>query len=144
EQVYLDAETGASPGGTDNSVYFRLQQNTNPDYLAHFKKILTADDYNNTGQSAGVGYATGAAWHYYRFEVLKTGETTFQIFNAAGAEIMPLTSFGAQGSLSYFPSGLQFLHINGVNGGSSACAQVWVGLSSDAWPAMPMTPLSTY
>jgi hypothetical protein len=142
--AYIEAHLSDSPdtlwpvGG--NYLYWRIQENTNPDEFTHIRRIDGTEDFNETYTDA-TNNATGNIWNYYRFEQLADGNTTWSVYDAAGA-LEHTHTRAYQGTNGILPKNMQYLTVRGVNGGSNEVCQMWAGTTDDSWPSLPMVPMT--
>jgi hypothetical protein len=137
-------EDGMNSSGADvygdNYIRWQITEATNPDRWNHARVIGGVTDFAEDYTGHGQNNSTGNSWRYVFFEQLAAGNTTWSVYDEAGA-LQYTGSRAYQGTAGDFPIGLRYLQIIGFNAGT-AVAQIWIGRSTDAWPTLPMTPIS--
>ena len=123
-----------------NSIFFQLQESTNPDTYRHRRYINDVEDFDEDYQP-GTNDTSGTSWRWWFFEQLEDGNTKWEVYDLDGTLDRSVTR-AYQGSAGIIPTDLRYLCVVGHSAAPSYCAQIWVGTSDDDWPSLPMSPMT--
>jgi hypothetical protein len=124
----------------DDYIRWQISESANPDDRVHVRVIGGITDFNEDYTAHGENQSTGNAWRYVFFEQLSEGDTTWAVYDDAG--VLQYTGSRAyQGLADNFPTGLRYFQILSWNHATEV-AQIWAGRSTDAWPSLPMMPMT--
>jgi hypothetical protein len=140
--MWCDVQLTAGPTDLfgNDYVFWEIAENVSPDERVHRRIIGGVEDFNEVYTGHGENRAKGNSWRYVFYEQLKNGDTTWSVYNESGT--LDYTGSRAyQGTAEVFPENMRYLGLRSWNNGSEF-AQIWVGTSDDAWPSLPMTPIS--
>jgi hypothetical protein len=124
----------------DDYILLNISESTNPDGRYHARIIGGATDFAENYTAHGENQSTGNAWRYVFFEQLSEGDTTWAVYDDAGA-LQYTGSRAYQGTANQFPYDLRYFQIFSFNHATEV-AQIWIGRSTDAWPSLPMMPMT--
>jgi hypothetical protein len=141
-QDSMEVNLAGNPLGTadDDRLYWLITETPSPDEYQHYRNIGGVLDFFDT-YNTGSNIQTGANWHYYQYEQTVNGNSTWSVYDTAGDLVYTKTD-AYPGTAGAFPPNMQYLAVRATPATSRRVAQVWVGNSTDAWPSMPMTPIT--